>query len=192
MAADVGRKKLETKEIAKYRKALLANCNGKILELGIDTGANLAYYPTSVKKITGVDRSLKKLCRVIPETEHYYVDYKELPFETDSFDTVVATFFFHEIVDLTPILEEIRRVLRQRGRLIFLDYGKAEDSFGNVVQNLVNPFCEILIGNVIHRDYFELLRQEQFLLANHAIKKLKISPQSLYGTVYMGVAINNK
>ena len=79
-------KELETKEIGQYRKALLSNVNGRILELGIGKGTNLLYYPRSVHKIVGVDHSLKKLCRSIPETEHYYVDYNHLPFEDDSFD----------------------------------------------------------------------------------------------------------
>lgn len=185
-------KELETKEIGQYRKALLSNVNGRILELGIGKGTNLLYYPRSVHKIVGVDHSLKKLCRSIPETEHYYVDYNHLPFEDDSFDTVVVTFLFHQIVELEPVFSEIKRVLRTRGRLIFMDFGKAEGIFDNIVQNLLNPFCEIFIGNVINRDYFSLLKEQNFLLANQVKKNVMIPPKSAFGTLYMGVAINTE
>src|ERR1700730_18089608 len=41
--------------VAKYRRELLANASGDILEIGFGTGLNLQHYPEHVRKITSVD-----------------------------------------------------------------------------------------------------------------------------------------
>lgn len=185
-------KKLDTKELANYRRTLLSNATGEILELGIGIGTNLAYYPRTIHQITGVDQKIKPLQKERPETEHYYVDYKKLPFEDNQFDTVVVTFFFSQIVDLSPILSEIKRILKSRGRLILMDYGRSMNTKESILQDLANPLYEIFLGKVIIRDYFEILQQEKFFFANPVRKKLMIPPKSLFGTIYMGVAVNVK
>lgn len=185
-------KKLDTKELANYRRILLSNVTGEILEMGIGTGINLAYYPKTIHKITGVDQRIKPLQKEHPMTEHYYVDYKKLPFEDNQFDTVVVTFFFSRMVELSPILSEIKRVLKSRGRLIFMDYGRSMNQRDSILQDLANPLYEIFLGKVITRDYFEILQKEKFFVANPVRKELMLTPKPLFGTVYMGVAVNVK
>lgn len=56
-------KNLNRDEIFKERKNILSYVHGEILELGIGTGNNLAYYPEHVKKITAIDSYLS--CRTL-------------------------------------------------------------------------------------------------------------------------------
>ena len=48
--------------------------------------------------------------------------------EDNSFDTIVITYTFCTISDTNKALEEMRRVLRPGGRLMFCEHGKAPDS----------------------------------------------------------------
>ena len=184
--------KYETKELGKYRKVLLQNVVGDILELGIGTGANLAYYPKTVTQITGVDEIVRELRSQHPKVEHYYSKPTELPFETNTFDTVVAIFAMSRIEDIEAALEEIKRVLKPRGRFIFLDHGQAVSKSNGILQNVVSPVYEVIIGRILNRNYFEVLKEHDFLLANEVQKEAYISPRRLTGTIYMGVAVNVK
>ena len=41
--------------LAGYRRDLLADARGEVLEVGFGTGVNLQYYPAQIRKITTVD-----------------------------------------------------------------------------------------------------------------------------------------
>jgi len=182
-------KKFETKELGQYRKALLTNVNGSILELGIGTGANLQYYPSTVKHITSVDVFVQKLRGSKPEVDHYYGTYQELPFENESFDTVVTTFTLSNVMELKHVLEEIRRVLKPRGRLIFMECGKAKTGKSSAAQEILNPIYEILMSTSINRDYFKELKDAGYIIANEVCTDIHVTPKYAYGTVYMGIAL---
>lgn len=185
-------KQYETKEIAKYRKALLQNVVGEILEVGIGTGTNLVYYPKAVTNIIGVDESVRELRSQYPKVEHYYSKVTELPFEMNTFDTVVATFAMSHISDLELALVEIKRVLKPRGRFIFLDHGQAAQKSDSFLQTIADPFWEIIIGGRLNRNYFEELRNLNFLLANEVQVESSISMKPMIGTLYMGIGVNVK
>ena len=182
-------KKYMTKELAQYRKALLANVNGRILELGIGTGVNLEYYPTTVSRIISVEPNMLKLRTARLAVDQYYGTYEQLPFETESFDTVVTTFTLSSIVKLTPVLEEIKRVLKPRGRLIFMECGKSQDVKTAMLQELLSPVYEIGRHTVINRDYFCEIKSAGYIIANEVCREIHISPKFAYGTMYTGVAL---
>lgn len=184
--------KYETKELGKYRKALLQNVVGNILELEIGTGANLAYYPKTVTQITGVDHMVRELRSQNPGVDHFYSKATELPFETNTFDTVVATFAMSHIEDIGSALEEVKRVLKPRGRFIFLDHGQAISKSDRMIQNVVSPLYEVILGSFLNRNYYEILKEHNFLLATEVQKEAYISPKRLTGTIYMGIAVNAK
>ena len=50
-----------------------------------------------------------------------------LPFDDDSFDTVVVTLVLCTVEDLDATLAEVARVLRPGGRLLFLEHVRAEE-----------------------------------------------------------------
>ena len=52
---------------------------------------------------------------------------EELPFEDASFDTVVSTMVLCSVGDVPATLEEIGRVLRPGGRLLFLEHVRSDE-----------------------------------------------------------------
>lgn len=158
--------------IGSYRKALLADIQGDILEIGFGTGLNLPHYPSGVKEIQVVDpspatrpRSRRRRAKS-PITVHFHSqDAQQLPFGNQSFDSVVSTFTLCSIPNAEKALGEIRRVLRPRGRLYFLEHGLAEDKKVRERQRRYTPVQKV-IGEGCHldRDITALIDEADFKL----------------------------
>jgi ubiquinone/menaquinone biosynthesis C-methylase UbiE len=125
---------VEKAGLTEMRRRLLADASGDVLEIGGGTGANLAHYQPSVTSLTITEPDpamLKRLqARVLaqaPEALVMRAPAEDLPFEDDTFDTVVSTLVLCGVDDQPRSLREIRRVLRRQGRLLFLEHARAED-----------------------------------------------------------------
>lgn len=101
---------------------------GNILDLGCGTGyftRELSKrYPAA--KVTGADlaQGMVEYCRVQSEQEEYVcADALSLPFETNSFDFVFSNLTFQWIDELPQLFEELNRVLKPEGLLLFTTLG---------------------------------------------------------------------
>ena len=115
------------------KSALLADANGRVLEIGVGTGLSFVHYP-EVYELVGVDPSEPMLRRARRRAENIGRDVtlveapaEALPFEDDSFDTVVSLTVLCTVEDPARTLGEIRRVLRPGGRLLFLEHVRSSD-----------------------------------------------------------------
>jgi ubiquinone/menaquinone biosynthesis C-methylase UbiE len=158
--------------IFSYRKELLADVQGKILEIGFGTGLNLPAYPKEVKELHVVDphpatepRSQRRRAKS-PITVHFHgQDAQYLPLDNKSFDAVVSTFTLCSIPNVKRALGEIHRVLRPRGRFYFLEHGLAPDLKVQKKQHRYTPIQKIL-GDGCHldRDITALIDESDFKL----------------------------
>lgn len=130
--------------IGRLRRRMLRHATGDVLEVAIGTGRNLSYYEKGkVKSVTGIDFSRamleksdekrKELEPVPLKLKHASV--QRLPFEDDSFDTVVDSFGICSFEDPVGALREIRRVLREDGQVLLLEHGSSPWEF---MQGLLN------------------------------------------------------
>jgi SAM-dependent methyltransferase len=71
---------------------------------------------------------------------------EDLPFEDDSFDTVVSTLVQCGVSDQQRALREIRRVLRPGGRLVFLEHVRSDDERLARTQRRMNGLNRFLVG----------------------------------------------
>ena len=122
------------KKISAYRKDLLAGVGGKILEIGFGTGLNLSHYPSHVKALNVIDpnpgmskKAQKRIGACSIKIAHHLATAEKLPFENQTFDTVVATFTLCSIPDVELALWEIHRVLKKDGKFYFLEHGLSPD-----------------------------------------------------------------
>lgn len=116
------------------RKSLLAGAAGRVLEIGAGTGANLALYADGLEALVMTEPEAAMLRRLqqkareqARDAEVVQAPAEALPFEDDSFDTVVSTLVLCGVDDQSQALREARRVLRPGGRLLFLEHVRSDD-----------------------------------------------------------------
>lgn len=132
--------------LAAQRRRLLRDARGRVLEVGAGTGINLDHYPDGVEDLVLVEperamaRKLRGRLRQLGRTaEIVEGDAAALPFPDDSFDTVVCTLVLCSIPDPRRALDELRRVLRPGGSLLFLEHVRSDDLRTARLQDRVNP-----------------------------------------------------
>ncbi len=188
---------LGTPEMGKYRRQALEPAYGRTLEIGFGTGLNLPYYPPRVTSLTVIDSEnmleglvdQRILKCPIPVTKMRIDAQGRLPFEDQSFDTVVTTLTLCSIGDPQTALAEIRRVLKREGKFVFFEHGRSDDSGVakwqdrlNPIQNLIGAGCNLnrRIDRLIRESGFEITQLEHFLMPE--------TPR-LLGEMYRGVAM---
>ena len=107
----------------KWRKSILENLKGRILEVGIGTGKNLKYYPDGCEVI-GIDFSEKMLEKAKLKANDkdkvslIRMDGQKLGFNSNIFDYVITTFVLCSIPDPIVALKEMKRVCKINGKVI--------------------------------------------------------------------------
>jgi SAM-dependent methyltransferase len=109
----------EERHGAKLRKKLLEHARGRVLEIG-------------GREVTFVEAPAE-----------------QLPFEDDSFDTVVSMVVLCTVGDQQRALQEIRRVLRPNGRFLFSEHVRSEDPKRARWQDRLEPIWGV-VANGCH------------------------------------------
>jgi ubiquinone/menaquinone biosynthesis C-methylase UbiE len=187
---------LSGERMERYRRQLLAHVQGAVLEIGFGTGLNLPCYPEHIRKITGVDPNpgMGSLARRRIASSPIAVDWQvadaqELPFPSQSFDSVVSTWTLCSIPNVAKALREIRRVLRAGGKLFFLEHGLSEDPQVQRWQNRLNPLQKVIAdGCNLNRDMARLIREAGFRFEQ--LERFYMADQPKFiGYTYQGIAL---
>lgn len=136
----------EREGLAARRRQLLAAARGRVLEVGAGTGLNLEHYPEGVAELVLVEpepamvRKLEERLRELGRTtQTVEASAEALPFPDSSFDTVVCTLVLCSVDDPSRALDELRRVLRPEGSLLFMEHVRSEDPATARLQDRINP-----------------------------------------------------
>lgn len=127
--------------MARRRQQLLAGARGAVLEIGAGTGLNLRRYPQGLEELVLVEPAEPMAKRIdlsrAPDGVPARVvsaPAERLPFDDDSFDTVVSTLVLCTVADPARSLAEIVRVLRPGGRLLFCEHVEAKPGWRRALQ----------------------------------------------------------
>lgn len=168
--------------VMEQRAQLIPQAQGSVLEMGIGTGLNLAYYdPGKVTRICGVDPAVemhtlarKRAAQIRIPVETVPLELQKIAAPTGSFDTVVTTFTLCTIADVEDALKEMHRVLKPEGKLLFCEHGLSPDASVQKWQHRLTPLWMPLAGGChLDRDIPALIRQGGFritALQEHYIK----------------------
>jgi ubiquinone/menaquinone biosynthesis C-methylase UbiE len=126
---DRGMAPLERLGLRAMRARLVPRARGRVLELGIGTGANLPFYGPAVR-LMAIDESAEMLGFAVQRGAAWngrlrlaQMDAEHLAFRNATFDSVVASLVLCSVVDPAHTLAEVRRVLRTpEGRLFLLEH----------------------------------------------------------------------
>jgi ubiquinone/menaquinone biosynthesis C-methylase UbiE len=123
----------EERHGAALKRPLLAHARGRTLEIGVGTGRSFPHY-AGIDELVGVEPSepMRKRARRRAEELGLQVTLhgapaEALPFEDQSFETVVTLAVLCTVRDPVRALAEIRRVLRRGGRFVFLEHVRSDE-----------------------------------------------------------------
>lgn len=145
-------RKTEEACLGDWRRSLLAQAHGDVLEVGAGTGINLPFYPGGLGSLTlsEPDAHMRKKAearaRDLPnEVRFIAAPVEALPFPDESFDVVVATLLLCSVPSPPLALASIRRVLKPNGLFLFLEHVAAEDNPGRLIwQKRIEPVWSVL------------------------------------------------
>jgi len=117
------------------RRRLLRGARGRVLEIGAGTGLNLAHYPGEIDELLLTEpvdpmarRLESRLRRSGVRGSVLRAGAEALPVAAGSIDTVVSTMVLCTVPDPEAALDEIRRVLRPDGRLLFCEHVRSDSN----------------------------------------------------------------
>ena len=170
-----------SKPVARQRKKVVPLAEGKVLEVGIGSGLNLPFYDKSkIDELWGLDPSeeLSEMARKVAESEQMEVNFissgaEEISLPDDHFDSVLVTYTMCTIPEVIRANGEIRRVLKNGGKMIFCEHGEAPDENIRKWQKRINPIwgkfaggCNInrKIPSLIEDSGFDIIELEEMYL----------------------------
>jgi len=174
----------EQKGLQDWRKSLLENVSGEVLELGCGTGSNLAFYPADVKHLVIAEPSRYMQQQLKIKLEQYkhlnvtILDYdgNSIPVPDDSFDAVVSTLVLCTVGNPMNTLAEIYRVLKPQAKLIFIEHVAAVNNPKRLKwQKRLEPIWK-MIGCGCH-----LTRQTEQLIIQAGFQLQEITRESMRG-----------
>jgi ubiquinone/menaquinone biosynthesis C-methylase UbiE len=131
---------LERIGLARYRREALAELpeDARILELGCGTGANFKFYRKSeIAVSTEISLQMleaarkKRVSNVLVNADAQY-----LPFGENEFDAAFATLVFCSIPEPPLAFAEIRRVVKNGGKVVLLDHVRPPGALGRIFDGL--------------------------------------------------------
>jgi ubiquinone/menaquinone biosynthesis C-methylase UbiE len=165
---------MRNKETARLRAAWIPQTRGEVLEVGIGSGLNLPFYSCDVQHVYGVDPSveLQRMARKRALAEPIKLEFllqsaeERLPLPDASIDTAVITWTLCSIADVPRALQQVNRVLKMNGRLIFMEHGHSPDPRVVDWQERITPLWKRLAGGCrLNRKIDELITTAGFRIS---------------------------
>lgn len=118
----------------------------RVLEVGVGTGINLGMYPRDCQ-VTGIDFSASMLEKArermrkkeLANVRLLQMDAADLKFPDGSFDIVYAPYLISVVPDPVRVAQEMRRVSRPGGRIIFLNHFLSPNPILSRIERLISP-----------------------------------------------------
>lgn len=153
--------------LGNWRRQLLQQAEGNVLELAVGAGANFAYYSPNVQ-VTAVDISpqmLEKAKGAAKEqgiyTEFMLSDIEALDFPENSFDTIVSTLSFCGYEHPIQMFNKLQRWCKPQGRILLMEHGISFNPVLAFFQKVIDPVHYKLIGCHQKREMLRLIQDSK-------------------------------
>lgn len=163
-ATDYDRKREDPKQ-QRWRRNLIGQAQGDVLELAVGAGANFPFYPREVR-ITAADFSSAMLEKARRAAGHHHVnadfictDIEEMSFPGQSFDTIVSTLSCCSYKNPLGVLKKINRWCKPDGTILLMEHGISSNFMVSALQRALNPLLFRVYGCHHTRDIIGLVRE---------------------------------
>lgn len=162
---------MRNKDMTRLRAESIPRAHGDVLEIGIGSGLNLQFYSPAVHRVYGVDPSIelqrmamKKASAELFEVTFFQQSAEEaIPLGNSSIDTIAMTWSLCSIPNPAAALQQMKRVLRPNGSLIFIEHGRSADAGVTIWQDRMTPIWKRIGGGChLNRKIDELIRSAGF------------------------------
>jgi ubiquinone/menaquinone biosynthesis C-methylase UbiE len=184
------------KPVRKQREKVVPRAHGRVLEVGIGSGLNLAHYDRErVSALIGLEPS-PEMRRIAErrardagiDVQWLGLEAERIPLPDRSIDSIVVTYTLCTIEDAASALSEMRRVLAPGGALLFSEHGRAPDPKVARLQDRLTPYWQHIGGGCrLNRDIPALLGAAGFELAELETMYLPGAPRAM-GYTFWGSA----
>ena len=161
---------MRQRPLRKYRREVVAEANGRVLEVGVGSGLNFPLYDKRVEIVFGIDPSPRLLAiarqRAVGAGVRAQLlrgSASAIPLANHTIDSVVMTWTLCSIPDPLAALREMRRVLKPHGRLLFVEHGLSPETGVERWQHRLTPiWCHVAGGCHLDRKMDDLIRSAGF------------------------------
>lgn len=185
---------MSNETFAQYRRSVLADVQGNVLEIGFGTGLNLSYYPEQIHQLVAIDanpgvhklaQNRVKNCSIT--VDHRVLNGEQLPIPDQTFDSAVSTWTLCSIASVEQAIGEVHRVLKPGGTFHFIEHGLSNEPNVQTWQHRLTPIQKI-IGDGCHLDRdIKQLVENQF--ATVVTKEFYAdNTPKIAGYLYQGIA----
>jgi ubiquinone/menaquinone biosynthesis C-methylase UbiE len=142
---------MRNKEIAPFRERVIRQATGRVLEVGAGSGLNLPLYSSRATEVIALEphpkllSMLRKHSGTIP-LRALRASAEAIPLKDASVDTVVTTWTLCSIPNIARALQEMHRVLRPGGHLLFVEHGLAPEENVRKWQHRLTPMWKHIAG----------------------------------------------
>jgi SAM-dependent methyltransferase len=158
---------MRQQKLLPYRERATSAAKGEVLEIGVGSGVNLPLYGEPVGHVVGIEPSprLLSMAKATATEARRPVTLLEgsaerIPLADHAVDTVVTTWTLCSIPDVRRALQEMRRVLKPNGRLLFVEHGRSPDRRVRHWQDRLTPLWKRIGGGChLNRPIDELIDQ---------------------------------
>ena len=162
----------------------------RVLEVGVGTGLSFQLYPKHIL-VAGIDISRDMLAvaqarqaRAHKNVHLFIMDAENMAFRDSSFDKVVAMYVASVVPNLERLVDEMRRVCKPEGKLIFVNHFHSQNPLLGGFESLISRWSDQL---GFHPD----LSRER-LMEKIGRTTTDIRPVNVFNFSTMVEAVNNK
>lgn len=120
----------------------------QVLEVGVGTGLSLPLMPRNID-LTAIDLSQGMLDQAhkraetlnMKSVQFRKMDATNLDFPDASFDRVFAAYFISTVPDPVRVVNEMKRVCKPGGYLVFLNHFQSEHPVFGAIEKFYSPLC---------------------------------------------------
>lgn len=183
--------------IGPERRRLIASAHGRVLEVGVGTGASFPDWQAAqsagrVVSVAAVEpdphmrrRAADRADRLGLEVDLRGAAAERLPFDDGAFDAVAAFLVLCTVADPDRALAEMHRVLRPGGTFVFIEHVRGDEAARRWQRRIRPVWAGIGAGCQLDRDTIATIARSGFSDLNHRAIPL---PFPLYRLV-VGTAV---